>query len=315
MARTETVVEDTSIIIPADTTGRVEQAVQAVNALAAIERQIDSNAHAVARQLGYEGALSVGALEDEIRFYQRRTAEACIELGKRLLILKELSPHGEFKQRVELLGFAYRTASKFMQAAVRTSKSAGTALLSSQVSNATKFLELLVLDDEDIAELNDGGTVAGLKLDDVARMSTSELRAALRTQREKTDELAKAKDDVIKGKGEFINTLEEKLATALNKKADKSEAAQDTRIADARLELQEVANQVKIDIMIHLRVAVQKLIEDTPGQHIQLAAACLIEIGRELGQLRDDFNLPRIISDTAPLDATWAAITAEQEAE
>lgn len=137
----------------------------------------------------------------------------------------------------------------------------------------------------------------------------------LDAQRKETADLAQAKDDVIKGKGEFINQLEEKLATALNKKADKSEAAQDTRIADARLELQEVANQVKIEIMTDLRVAVQKLIEDTPGQHVQLAAACLIEIGRELGQLRDDFNLPRIISDTAPLDATWAAITAEQEAE
>jgi hypothetical protein len=137
----------------------------------------------------------------------------------------------------------------------------------------------------------------------------------LDAQRKESAELIKAKDDVIKGKSEFASQLEEKLAIALNKKADTSEAAQDTRIADARLELQEVANQVKIDIMTDLRVAVQKLIEDTPGQHIQLAAACLIEIGRELGQLRDDFNLPRIISDTAPLDATWAAITAEQEAE
>ena len=41
----------------------------------------------LALSLGYEGALTVGALEDEIRFYQRRSVEDVLELGKRLLLL------------------------------------------------------------------------------------------------------------------------------------------------------------------------------------------------------------------------------------
>jgi hypothetical protein len=60
--------------------------------------------------MGYEGTLTVGALEDEIRFYQRRTVEAILETGKRLNVLKELTPHGEFQKRVEMLGFSGPTA-------------------------------------------------------------------------------------------------------------------------------------------------------------------------------------------------------------
>lgn len=39
-----------------------------------------------------------------------------------------------------------------------------------------KLFELMTEDDEELAELADGGTVAGLTLDDVDRMSVRELR-------------------------------------------------------------------------------------------------------------------------------------------
>ena len=39
-------------------------------------------------QIGYDGSLSVGAIEDEIRFYQRRSMEALLECDKRLLLLR-----------------------------------------------------------------------------------------------------------------------------------------------------------------------------------------------------------------------------------
>lgn len=127
---------------------------------------------AMAESLGYDGQLSVGALEDEIRFYQRRTVEDCLELGKRLLILKELTPHGEFTQRVELLGFAKKTAQRFMQAAAKCSKSDNLALLSSQVKNVSAFLELITHDDDVLEDL--------ANMDDIDTMSASELRARVR---------------------------------------------------------------------------------------------------------------------------------------
>lgn len=86
----------------------------------------------LATQLGYQGALTVGALEDEIRFYQQRSVEAVMELGKRLLILKEMTPHGEFSKRIEMLGFSKRTAQRFMSVVLKYSKTTTLSLLKNQ---------------------------------------------------------------------------------------------------------------------------------------------------------------------------------------
>ncbi|MGL9774168.1 MAG: DUF3102 domain-containing protein, partial [Sodalis sp. (in: enterobacteria)] len=47
----------------------------------------------------------------EARFYMAQSAEAMLEVGKRLIILKENEPHGDFMKIVEgNLGLSYRTA-------------------------------------------------------------------------------------------------------------------------------------------------------------------------------------------------------------
>lgn len=126
---------------------------------------------AIARQLGYEGELTIGALEDGIRFYQRRTVEACLELGKRLLLLKELTPHGEFEPRVELLGFAPQSARRFIGAAAKTAKSLKMSDLSTRAKNVSAFLELVThADDEDALE-------ALSQSDGLACMTKKDLRA------------------------------------------------------------------------------------------------------------------------------------------
>lgn len=147
--------------------------------LALIQDEQNKNTLVLAKQLGYEGSLTVGALEDGIRFYQQRTAEACLELGKRLILLKEATAHGEFKQRVELLGIEYGAAKRFMGVAGKFSKGPTSALLNA-ANSQSKLIELLVLDDSEIAELEDGGTVRGITVDKIDQMGVRELRAALR---------------------------------------------------------------------------------------------------------------------------------------
>lgn len=160
----------------------------------------------VAREVGYDGSMTVGGLEDEIRFYQRRTVEAILETGKRLLVLKELSPHGEFGTRVELLGFSARTAQRFMQAAAKTAKSANLAHLSSQIKSASAFLELVTHDDDVLEGLQE--------MDDIDRMSATELRKAIREMQKDhaaTEQVLASKDKKInelvrKGKKFDLNT-------------------------------------------------------------------------------------------------------------
>lgn len=150
----------------------LQQDVRAANELASLVLAQQASAVALAHDLGYQGSLTVGALEDEIRFYQQRSVEAMLEAGKRLLLLKEVTPHGEFEQRVEMLGFSVQSARRFMSAARKTAKSLTVSVLAGQVKNQKAFLELITHDDDVIEEL--------AELDDFDRMSASQLRAKAR---------------------------------------------------------------------------------------------------------------------------------------
>lgn len=171
------------VVLNDQAVARIESAQEV---LAVMDQEAQARVRAVALSVGYEGTLTVGALEDEIRFYQRRTVEAILETGKRLMVLKEMTPHGEFERRVEMLGFTTRTARRFMQAAAKTANSANLAALSTQVKNASAFLELVTHDDDELETL--------AEMDDIDRMSASELRQALRQAKEDNRFLAEKRD-------------------------------------------------------------------------------------------------------------------------
>ena len=156
----------------------------------------------LALSLGYEGALTVGALEDEIRFYQQRSVEAVLELGKRLLILKEITPHGEFTKRIEMLGISKRTVQRFMSVVLKFSKTTSMSLLEKS-GNGTKLLELMVLDDDDIDVIDQGGSIGDVSLDTIETMSVRELKKALRDAKADID----AKEQVIKAKDQEKNKI------------------------------------------------------------------------------------------------------------
>ena len=189
------------------------------NALAVVE----ANAAALAQELGYQGALTVGTLEDEIRFYQRRTVEAILETGKRLLLLKEITPFGEFTQRVEMLGFSDRTARRFMQAAAKTAKSAKLAVLQYEIKSASAFLELVTHDDDVLENLQD--------MDDIDRLSASQLRERLRQaeqdvkfaaeKRAKAEERADKAEKKLAGKRPVVVPLDERVADFQKEVADR----------------------------------------------------------------------------------------------
>ncbi len=160
----------------------------------------------LATQLGYDGALTVGALEDEIRFYQMRTVEACMELGKRLLILKEMTAHGEFEKRIEILGLSPRMARKFMSAVLKFANRNSNSVLQA-AKTQTKLLELVVLDDDDLDFIEQGGSIGAVSLDSIDTMSTRELKQALRDAKADKD----AADLLLKKKDEKINELDSKV--------------------------------------------------------------------------------------------------------
>ena len=156
----------------------------------------------LAAQLGYEGSLALGSLEDEVRFYQQRTVESCMEIGKRLLLIKEQTPHGEFNKRIEMLNFTPRMAQKFMSAVLKFSKTNSNSLLQ-KAGNQTKLLELVMLDDDEIELIEQGGSIGDVNLDTIETMSVRELKKALRDAKADIE----AKEQVIKTKDQEKNKI------------------------------------------------------------------------------------------------------------
>lgn len=240
----------------------------------------------------------------EARFYMAQSAEAMLEAGKRLIVLKESEPHGEFVEIVEKdLGLAARTAQQMMQATLKyfspklQSKAQALAHL-----GKTKLFELMAADDEELVELTEGGTVAGLTLDDVDRMTTRELRRALREARENAAAVAK----VTAGKDDKINKLDAEL-TRLKSKATEPliEALEPDAKAEQLLHETRVwADEIKARIDGKLLPAFRALSNhdmSTGSQHQVEMAAMLASIEFKLNCLRGDFDLPRQLDgDSTP---------------
>ena len=209
-----------------------------IEVLPTVETQAKS-LNLLATQLGYDGDIAVGALEDGIRLYQRRTIEDLFELGKRLLLLKEQCLHGEFQSRVELLGFDPSLARRLMSATLKFAKQETSPVLKS-VKTQSKLLELIVLDDEEIQVIEEGGSIGDVNLDSIETMSVRELKKALREARstlDSKDEDLKTKDQIIQKKDQKCNELDEKV-TKLNSPAEIAKRAETEpqRLAEKALE-------------------------------------------------------------------------------
>jgi hypothetical protein len=153
----------------------------------------------LAAELGYGGKLELGALLNYIRFYQRHTVESALEMGKGLVLLKAITPHGLFIESIQNMGFSQRSAQRFMKAAIRVTQNGGLALLAKQAKNVSAFLEMVTLEDDDIQNI--------LALDDLDRMSATQLRNLARSLRADKDTLqtrlntSEARFDRLSGEG------------------------------------------------------------------------------------------------------------------
>lgn len=127
----------------------------------------------------------------EAKFFMGKAAQTMLEAGKRLILLKEHERHGDFLEIIQKrLQLSPRTAQIMMKAAVKYSSQAlaGRMHAFTQLGKA-KLIELMIEDDKELVYLADGGTLAGLTLDDIDRMSVRDLRSVLRAERQLYPEL------------------------------------------------------------------------------------------------------------------------------
>lgn len=248
--------------------------------------QVAGSAAQVVEMMGYELAYNRDRIVQETRFYMGTAAEAMLEAGKRLVLLKEHEQHGEFMRIVEeQLGIPLRTAQQMMQASVKylstpqlASKAQTFALL-----GKSKMFELMTLDNDSLVELSEGGTIAGLTLDEVDRMSVRELKAALREAQAD----ARAKDDVLAGKSATIDRLQ-------TKKARLQPPTPDEEVAEIRRETSDYAFQAEAIIRGSLREGIgqlsQKDLESGASQG-EFVAGLLAQLERAIAEVRSEFGV------------------------
>ncbi|EIL0078231.1 DUF3102 domain-containing protein [Salmonella enterica] len=226
----------------------------------------------------------------ETRFYMAQSAEAMLEAGKRLVILKENEPHGDFIDIVESqLSLSKRTSQVMMQASLKylspklEPKAQALALL-----GKTKLFELMTEDDEDLVELADGGTIAGMSLDDIDRMTSRELKAALREARETNA----AQQRVLADKNEKIDSL----STKLEKKSRIQPPKPDEEVKKLRAEVTALAVEAESAIAVRLSSAFETLCAycaenmiDTPRDFM---AGLVCQLESTARSLRSTFDLP-----------------------
>ncbi|MEW8494266.1 MAG: hypothetical protein AB2604_10710 [Candidatus Thiodiazotropha taylori] len=158
-------------------------------------------------QFGNNMAFDRDRIISETKFFIGIISQSILEVGSRLLRLKEHLPHGEFQPALEEIGIHPREARRMMQA---TAKFTGTKAQLASLGK-TKLLELMVEDDEELEALADGGTIAGLSLDDVDRMSAGDLRKNLRKERQKREKEAETNERLLDDKNKKIDELAKEL--------------------------------------------------------------------------------------------------------
>lgn len=229
----------------------------------------------------------------ETRFYMAQSAEAMLEAGKRLVILKENEAHGDFIEIVESqLGLHERAAQRMMKASLKymspklESKATTLSLL-----GKSKLFELMTEDDEELAELAEGSTIAGMTLDEIDRMSVRELRKALRESKEDLAASRKLNSE----KSQEINELKETQFRTIDP---------DGVIQKWIHDFGEEHEKFLRTFISTVPFFFQKLEDDYNNRgvsHMGLMAGLLHDIEREIASVRAQFDIPELNTP----DTSW----------
>jgi hypothetical protein len=250
----------------------------------------DRNLAIIDNQFGDNLPYDKTRLENECRFFLQESATSMLEAGKRLILIKEHEEHGNFEASLDRIGIAHRTAQKMMQASIKFSGAKAPALA---LLGKAKMFELMVEESEDLEALAEGRTIAGLKLDDIDKMTTRELAAALRKERQRRKEEDEINQRLLESKDQKLNQLEKALTErqrrvktwegvvseiGLNITTMTGGAVQ--QISHLRAQIEQVQDEMnRFDLSKQEMEAIVKPFSD----HIIMLAECVSELQQEFG--------------------------------
>lgn len=277
------------------------------NQVATLSAEHDTQVRAVAAQLGYllpAECTDPDLIQRDIAANMRRSVEACLEVGRGLEVLRAACSHGDYSQRLDVLGIDRNVAFKFRQSAAKFASLGSNSSLTKALGNQTKLFEMLVLDDEELQELELTGQTGELSLDDVAVMSVKELRKALRETREDKN----AQGRVMADKDAKLNELSAQLA----RKPVVEVKPLDEQLQELRLESTAKAGAAEAAIVGALRPAIHQLMQhEADTCQRTFAAGLLAQVEQALVEIRAEYSI-----EGAPVASAvpkWMQDGAEEE--
>lgn len=121
----------------------------------------------------------------EIKTGLINTALTLLRTGHMLAVIREHEGVERWNEIAEQLGLSQRQGQRMIAASLRFAERNKVA---AAITSSTKLLELMT-EDDDTLDAIEAGSIAGLTLDDIDRMSTRELRAELRKARQNNEAL------------------------------------------------------------------------------------------------------------------------------
>jgi len=174
----------------------------ALESAGAAASELSRNVALVDRQFSIDIAYNLDVYIAAIHHRAAESASRMIEMGCLLIQIRERETREVFATALDRIGLPPRFAQRAMQAAFKLQDRRAI-----QALGVSKALELLSEDDDTLDDLEAGGTLAGLTLDKIERMSVRELKRTLRAERAEREDEKAADEEIIRNKDERINKL------------------------------------------------------------------------------------------------------------
>lgn len=196
------------------------EVMDAAEAVASLQGEAAAHALAVNKAFGIT-EYNLEAALSRLRGLMATASQTMLEIGETLALIHAKESADDFHHILAQAGLEDRTARRMMQAArkFRLGLTKPQAAALQDLGRGT-LLELLVLDDEEVAELANGGTVLDMTLDEVAAMPTSKLRAELRKARAEQKEFAETTQRQIAAKNTALDEKDALLIKYTQGKGD-----------------------------------------------------------------------------------------------
>lgn len=177
----------------------------------------------------------------EFKVYREQTVVGLIEMGKRLIAIKEYEGYGRWEKILEdKLDMSRATAWRFMAVAKKFASCFTVKQLAIKGAlhhdGAGKLYALLNVPDEELAEFDETGLFRGHTVDDINKMSVKDIRKLIA---EKEDWKAKTRQLELQLQGKYDMADRNKKLEEKNKKLEQDKQAVERKLEQAKHGLSE----------------------------------------------------------------------------